>query len=224
MTISPAYGMLIPGEEDQTINFTITVDNVMANALNTGREVLEDIIILRLENGRDYYITVTGNYARSCFGMAVDELVLYSDPVRDVPLDPVRCVEKYGDDRTAKFCIPKELFRLVDAIYQAGLDSPDLFSTAGHADEMDEIRECLDTGAPFPEGSRIHSFAEVLVGFLSNLSQMIVPQRLLPTLYEEGSGRAAADPLQRVRVRDELLSGVSGEAAGWESECWGGGE
>jgi len=182
MTISPAYGMLIPDEKEETINFTITVDNVMANALNSGREVLEDIIILRLENGRDYFITVTGNYARSCFGMTVDKLVLYSDPVRDVPLDPIRCVEKYGDDPTAKFCIPKELFRLVDAIYQKGLDSPDLFSTAGHAQEMDEIRECLDTGAPFPERSKIHSFAEVLVAFLSNLDQTIVPQRLLPTL------------------------------------------
>lgn len=181
MKISPAYGMLIPGEKEETINFTITVDNEMAHALNTGREVLEDIIILRLENGRDYYITVTGSYARSCFGMAVDELVMYSDPIRVVPLDPIKCIEKYGNNQTAKFCVPKELFRLVDAIYQQGLDTAELFSIAGHAEEMDLIRECLDTGAPFGN-CRIHSYADVLISFLANLSNTIIPPKLFPTL------------------------------------------
>lgn len=182
MKISPAYGMLIPGEKEVTINFTITVDNEMANALNTGREVLEDIIILRLENGRDYYITVNGNYARSCFGMAVDELVMYSDPIRDVPLDPIKRVEKYGNNQTAQFCIPKELFRLVDAINQKGLNTAHLFSIAGHANEMDVIRECLDTGDAFDPNCSIHSYTDVLISFLGNLSHTIVPPRLFTTL------------------------------------------
>ena len=65
MTVTPTYGMLIPGEAPTTLDFTITIDNNTAHAVNTGREVLEDVIILRLENGRDYYITVKANYARS---------------------------------------------------------------------------------------------------------------------------------------------------------------
>jgi len=182
MKVSPSFGMLIPGEKEVTINFTITVDNEMANALNTGREVLEDIIILRLENGRDYYITVNGNYARSCFGMAVDELVMYSDPIRDVPLDPIKRVEKYGNNQTAQFCIPKELFRLVDAMNQKGLNTAHLFSIAGHANEMDVIRECLDTGDVFDPNCSIHSYADVLISFLGNLSHTIVPPKLFTTL------------------------------------------
>lgn len=181
MSISPTYGMLIPGEQQATINFTITVDNQIASALNSGREILEDIIILRLENGRDYYITVTGRYARSCFGMSVDDLVMYTDPIREVPLDPIKRAQKYRTDQSAALCVPKELWQIVNAIYEKGLHEPDLFNSAGFAEEMYEIRECLDTGAPFGD-YRIHSMAEVLISFLSNLSTPIVPPKLFPTL------------------------------------------
>mmetsp|Transcript_18358 Transcript_18358/g.26328 ORF Transcript_18358/g.26328 Transcript_18358/m.26328 type:complete len:792 (+) Transcript_18358:113-2488(+) len=182
MTISPdTYGMLIPGEKEATINFTITIDNATAHALNTGREVLEDILILRLENGRDYYITVTAKYARSCFGMSVDELVMYSDPIRNIPLDPIKRAETREMNSSAALCVPKELWRIVDAIYERGLHEKDLFTTPGEPDEVYEIRECLDTGAAFGD-YKIHSMTEVLLSFLSNLSQPIVPTSLFPTL------------------------------------------
>lgn len=69
--------MLIPGDKETSINFTIQVNNEIASALNSGKDILEDIIILRLENGRDYYITIRGNYCKSWFSMSLDELLLY---------------------------------------------------------------------------------------------------------------------------------------------------
>uniref|UniRef100_A0A7S2VYZ6 Rho-GAP domain-containing protein n=1 Tax=Eucampia antarctica TaxID=49252 RepID=A0A7S2VYZ6_9STRA len=181
MTVSPTYGMLIPGEKEAIINFTLSIDNKTAQALNSGREVLEDIIILRLENGRDYYITVTGKYARSCFGMSVDELVMYSQPIRSIPLDPLKRAESQAPSETAALCVPKELWRIVDAIYEKGLHEPDLFSTPGLVEEIYMLRECLDNGTPFAE-FRIHSMAEVLLSFLSHNPSPIVPQSLFPTL------------------------------------------
>jgi len=86
ITVTPTFGMLIPGESTN-ITFAVTVDNATAQQLNSSAEVLEDILILRLENGRDHYLTVAGNYARSCFGMSVEDLVRISTPVRDVPLE-----------------------------------------------------------------------------------------------------------------------------------------
>lgn len=68
ITVSPTFGMLIPGES-MTINFGVTLDNATARLLNQGSETLDDILILRLEKGRDHYLTVSGRYARSCFGM-----------------------------------------------------------------------------------------------------------------------------------------------------------
>lgn len=111
--------------------------------LNQGREVLDDILILRLENGRDYYITVKATYARSCFGMSVDELVLYSDPIRKVPLDPIKRAEKYDPSPANALCVPKELWRIIDAIFEKGLQEPDLFVDAGNPNEVNAIRECL---------------------------------------------------------------------------------
>lgn len=181
MTISPASGMLIPGEKGITINFTLSIDNAVAVALNSGRDLLEDIIILRLENGRDYYITVTGKYARSCFGMSVDEAVRYTDPIRTVPLDPIKRVERYGINQDSVLCIPKELWRIVDAISAKGLHEIGLFTTPGHDEEIYRIRECLDTGAPFGE-FQIHSMADILLTFLSSLNPTIVSPGLFASL------------------------------------------
>lgn len=181
MTVTPTFGLLIPGEAPATINLSITIDNKTANLLNSGREVLDDILILRLENGRDYYITVKAAYARSCFGMSVDELVMYSEPIRNIPLDPIRRAEKHDANPSAALCVPKELWRIIDGIYDKGLHETDLFVTPGLAEEVNQIRECLDTGAPFGE-YRIHSMTEALLLFLSNLSTPIVPRTLFPTL------------------------------------------
>jgi len=181
MSVSPTYGMLIPGDQPATICFTITIENSTAQLLNSGREVLDDILILRLECGRDYYITVKATYARSCFGMSVDELVMYSDPVRTIPLDPIKRAEKLGSRAASALCVPKELWRTIDAIYEKGLHEPDMFVEPGLADEVNQIRECLDTGAPFGP-FRVHSYAEAFVELLSSLSSPIVPQTLFPAV------------------------------------------
>jgi phosphatidylinositol-bisphosphatase len=172
--------MCLPGE-DISINFTMHVNNELASALNSGREVLNDIIILRLENGRDYYISVSAAYGRSCFGMNIDELVLYEVPIRQVPLDPIKRFEKFGDDQSPKLCVPKELWRIVDALYQKGLRERDLFSVHGFAEEVHQIRECLDTGRQFDQ-FHVHSMAEVLISFLSSLSTPVVPANLIPSV------------------------------------------
>jgi len=181
MSVAPTYGMLIPGENPATINFSIEISNSTANLLNTGREVLDDILILRLENGRDYYITIKAQYARSCFGMSVDELVMYTDPIRQVPLDPIKRAEKYDPTPSSALCVPKELWRIIDAIYERGLQEKDLFMIPGMPAEVNQIRECLDTGAPLAN-FHIHSLVEAMVSFLSSLSTQIVPPSLFPTL------------------------------------------
>jgi inositol polyphosphate 5-phosphatase INPP5B/F len=182
MKVSPAYGMLIPGDEPAVMNFTLTIDKTTAQMLNTGREVLDDIVILRLENGRDYYITIKATYARSCFGMSADELVMYSDSIRSVPLDAVKRADMMDAKPTATaLCVPKELWRLVDAIYEKGLGEPHLFVERGVPDEVSHIRECLDTGGRFGP-FRIHSYTEALVTFLESLASPIVPSHVFPAV------------------------------------------
>jgi inositol polyphosphate 5-phosphatase INPP5B/F len=185
MTVSPTYGMLIPGEQAAMINISITIDNSTAQQLNGRGEVLNEILVLRLENGRDYYITIKASYARSCFGMDLDDLVLYKDPIRQIPLDPIERAEMFRDDEAASaanaLCIPKELWRVVDAIYEKGLQQADLFIAPGNPEEIIQIREALDTGNLFPQAS-VHSYVECFLEFLSSLSVPVVPSALFPAV------------------------------------------
>lgn len=171
--------MLIPGDAPATMHFTITIDSHTAQLLHSGREVLDDILILRLENGRDYYITVKASFARSCFGMSVDELVMYSEPIRNIPIDPVERAKKIDPNAASALCVPKELWRVIDAMSEKGIQAPHLFVERGVPEEMKQIRESLDTGAPFGR-FRIHSYAEVFVAFVMSLSSPIIPSRLFP--------------------------------------------
>jgi len=182
MSVSPTYGMLLPGEEAATLEFTVSIDNSTAQNINAGREVLDDILILRLEGGRDYYITVKADYARSCFGMSLEELVMYTKPIRSIPLDPIERTEKLDPTTGATaLCVPKELWRIVDAIIHKGLDTPGLFVEAGVADEVAEIREALDTEAQFGT-YRAHSYAEALIAFLTSLPSPVVLPSLFPSV------------------------------------------
>jgi len=56
--------------------------------LNAGKDSLEDTLILHLEGGRDYFIDVSGEYARSCFGATLEELVAALDPIRGIAVPP----------------------------------------------------------------------------------------------------------------------------------------
>lgn len=177
------FGMLIPGEAASKIDLTVTIDKETAKLLNSGREVLEDILILRLENGRDYYLSVRASFARSCFGMSLEELVLHSQPIRNVPIDPIersKQTESTSSSPNPALCVPKELWRVVDAIFEKGLGEPHLFVQPGNPVEMASIRECLDTGSPFGPFS-IHSYAEAMTSFLSSLSSPVIPSPLFPT-------------------------------------------
>ena len=39
--------------------------------------MLEDILVLRVENGKDLFVTVNANYARSCYGIAMLSYLCY---------------------------------------------------------------------------------------------------------------------------------------------------
>ena len=48
---------------------------------------LEDILVLHLEGGKDFFISVSGNYIVSSFGQSLDRLVQLHVPIREVPTD-----------------------------------------------------------------------------------------------------------------------------------------
>lgn len=114
LTVAPTFGMLIPGERAE-VTLTALVDNATAVALNGGQDVLEDVLVLHLEGGADYFVRAAGTYARSCFGATLEELVCAHAPMRDVPLACSAEGRRHLlGSAQATLAVPKELWRLVD--------------------------------------------------------------------------------------------------------------
>jgi len=72
--------------EDAILELTVLVDEDSAPPLTSGREKLEDILVLHLEKGKDFFISVTGNYLPSCFGSSLETLVNLHTYIREVPV------------------------------------------------------------------------------------------------------------------------------------------
>lgn len=114
LQVSPAYGMLSPGAT-ATVTLTVTVDDAVARDISLGRELamssfavggppsasgpggvsvspetagglLEDILILRVERGRDFYVPVTAAVLPTAFGCSLAQLARRPEPMRALSL------------------------------------------------------------------------------------------------------------------------------------------
>eukprot|EP00948_MAST-09A_sp_MAST-9A-sp1_P000992 g992.t1 len=147
LRVYPPYGILFPGER-VVIRMEVLIDEAAAARLNVGQDKLDDILILRLEHGRDYFIAVSGNYLKSCFGCSLTFLCRSPGPIRDIPNLGTALGSKKGGSTENKgvqvvstsaqaLSIPKEIWRVVDAIYQSkAMLVPGIFYNEGNVDEM----------------------------------------------------------------------------------------
>ncbi|KAG2379469.1 hypothetical protein C9374_006586 [Naegleria lovaniensis] len=168
VTIQPLEGYVIPGETEE-IKVTIQVNSQRAPKLLGGDDTIDDILILHLKNGRDHFISITGNYVKSCFGSTLDQLVKQKYPIqrKDDGLE----LSSFEKDLK----VPKELWRLIDLLYQNGLKEEGLFKYSGNPKEVHYIRDCLDEGLPITNPVSSHSIAEALIAFLESLREPVVP-------------------------------------------------
>ncbi|KAI1316951.1 hypothetical protein EDD11_009195 [Mortierella claussenii] len=95
--VNPPVAMIMPGEVAR-IHLTVMVDNESAPLLNTRKEKMDDILILHLEHGKDYFISVSGSYIPTCFGNSLEWLSRLDRPIR---LWSPQEDEEEDDDETA---------------------------------------------------------------------------------------------------------------------------
>jgi len=183
--VEPSVGTLAP-EEQQSLIITVSINRNVAHLLSGGSgNSLDDILVLHLDGGKDYFLALTGQYVRSCFGMTVPQLVTFDQPVANsLP----------AGER--KLWIPKELWRLVDQLMMCtsdgnkrGIDTPGIFGSEQGAGRLEEdietMQRCLDTGESFA----MHDFppanvAGALLRFLENLGMPLVSAELYPRLLQ----------------------------------------
>lgn len=173
LSVEPLYGLLpIGGHQDVVL--TCHVTSRESSSLLLGTMLLEDILILGLDHGRDFFVTLSADYRKSAFGATIEYLVNTPGPVRFAPnpSDP-------SSTPNTVLSLPKELWRMCDYIFTNGMDEPGLFLTSGVQAEVESIIDSLDCATPFNPNISIHSMAEALMYFLNHLAEPLFPLSLV---------------------------------------------
>ncbi|XP_065713457.1 type II inositol 1,4,5-trisphosphate 5-phosphatase [Patagioenas fasciata] len=179
MTITPYKGVLV-ADAEITVELEVFVNRSTATSLNTGDDNIEDVLVLHLDRGRDYFLCVTGNYLPSCFGCHLHTLCYMREPIQDMSTESIQAltalpVDKRRDNEAEKpLDVPKELWMMVDHLCRHASQQEDLFLQPGVRDEFGQIRDCLDKGMHDTLLGSNHSVAEALLVFLDSLPEPVV--------------------------------------------------
>ncbi|XP_013923843.1 PREDICTED: inositol polyphosphate 5-phosphatase OCRL-1 [Thamnophis sirtalis] len=185
----PNEGYLEP-EETLDISLDVYVSKDAVTLLNSGEDKIEEILVLHLDRGKDYFLTISGNYLASCFGTSLEALCRMRQPIREVPVTKLidlgedsylekeksllKMVPQDEDSNDRPLHIPKEIWLLVDHLFKNACHQEDLFQTPGMQDELQDIIECLDTSIPESIPGSNHSVAEALLIFLEALPEPVI--------------------------------------------------
>ncbi|KAL1898267.1 hypothetical protein Sste5346_003675 [Sporothrix stenoceras] len=125
---------LEPGE---TVNALLEVyvnDLVLARMLNDGVSKLEDVLVLRVDDGRDHFVPVRGTWVPTCIGRSIEELVRVPDggirafvaslnkdlatknDKKPVAAANATIIGSISYDLDVRCAAPKELFKLTEMI------------------------------------------------------------------------------------------------------------
>ena len=185
---------LEPGDA-LNVELTIRIKDInQVRSLNEGHSNIEDVLVLRVKNGRDHFLPVRGTWLQSSFGWSLDKLIR-------IPEGGVRRLQHQQPDRSGdisreepvKWSAPREIFRLTEAIEELVERA-----TAERGMKHEQDRQPWDTiGWPFTKESWTSTIKdrEILVDNLRNSLDLVEPFE-----YPE-----EADTVQRVEALAETL-------------------
>ncbi|KAL4657552.1 type II inositol 1,4,5-trisphosphate 5-phosphatase isoform X1 [Arapaima gigas] len=197
LAANPSKGFLAQGSTVD-IELEVFVNRSTATELNLGYQQIEDILVLHLDRGKDYFILITGNYLPSCFGTPLHTLCLLREPIQEMPLETIKelvssstlNIEEMNMTAEKPLDIPKEIWMMVDHLYRNASKQEDLLQQPGLRNEFEEIRDCLDTGIPDSLPGSNHSVAEALLLFLEVLPEPVVTYSLYHQCLDNCSNAA----------------------------------
>ncbi|KAL8713714.1 MAG: hypothetical protein Q9220_002240 [cf. Caloplaca sp. 1 TL-2023] len=224
---SNAY-TLQPGDA-ANVELTVCVsDMALIRQLNKHETKLEDVVVLRIHNGRDYFLPVRATWLASSFGRSIDDLVR-------VPEGGVRRAQDQQDSGV-KWSAPREIFRLTEsledlverAVAEWGMKMEEkapwvresrwpFYQASGEDDtrrDLEErIREALDTDAPISSAfsigttavQRAEFVADTLMSFLHSLEDGIITEALWADLESMLLERESNKSSPQLSIDDERM-------------------
>ena len=210
LSITPTFSMLLPDESIQ-VHVEANINSDVANGLQYQQNVLDDILVVRLENGRDYFITISGIHVTSCYGSSIEQL--YNNTNK-------QHVENGGGGGGGgggnggggkSSHIPSEIWRLINALYTksttsptstcSGMDTEGLFIESGDRSDISLIRHSLDSQNRISSNVSSHSLAEALLELLESLADTIVPSTFYGSLCTLNAVSTSNKQLQQWSTR-----------------------
>ncbi|KAH8259069.1 hypothetical protein KR038_005793 [Drosophila bunnanda] len=129
-----------------------------------------DILILHVENGRDIFITVTGDYQPSCFGLSMETMCRTDRPLGEYTQEQIK--ELINDDSPEyRVTMPREFFLLIDFLYKQGPKQEGAFpsyeSRQSLSSQFNLLRDWLDSWSDEP-------FRKCAVALLNALTNQFI--------------------------------------------------
>lgn len=203
---SDAPGNEVTLEPGETVNATIEIlvnRIAQAKALNDGRVSLEEVLVLRVTDGRDHFVPVRATWLPTCIGRSIDELIRVPDGgIRAFVASLKKHKGSIPYDSDVHRSAPKELFKLIEAVEilldRTMADEEMLGSykipkdkhgwpfedtvAGGHENLLVDVVQVLDTDRPIADAfsaeinpcQRLEAVAEVLLMFLQGLVDGII--------------------------------------------------
>lgn len=86
-------------DSEVVVELELFVNKSTATRLNSGEDKLEDILVLHLDRGKDYFLPVSGNYLPSCFGSPLQSLCYMREPIQEMLPETIReLVSSYSNN------------------------------------------------------------------------------------------------------------------------------
>ncbi|XP_057305735.1 inositol polyphosphate 5-phosphatase OCRL-like [Hydractinia symbiolongicarpus] len=184
--VNPSAGFIMPGDVLE-IELSVMVDKLSAPMVTVGNCILDDILVLHLVDGKDFFVPLSGVYTPSVFGSSLEALVRIYGPIRQVPMDSLIQLESIASvfdstdgvfpDSTEPLEIPKELWLLIDHLFKHGMTQENILLQSGIDEEIRQIRHHLDTGQGGEIPGSIFSIGEALLLFLEALPEPVIPYK-----------------------------------------------
>eukprot|EP00112_Aurelia_sp_Birch-Aquarium-sp1_P002384 Seg1262.5 transcript_id=Seg1262.5/GoldUCD/mRNA.D3Y31 product="Inositol polyphosphate 5-phosphatase OCRL-1" protein_id=Seg1262.5/GoldUCD/D3Y31 len=180
LKIQPRSGAIMPGDVLE-IEITVTMDKEVVSTLNN-KTKLDDILVLHLIHGKDFFVPINAIYIPSVFGSPLSSLVKMYGPIQQIPVQDLLRLN-HGEKLegagigTEPLDIPKELWLLVDHLYQNGMREENILIQSGLDSEIVMIRNYLDDGRRGTMPGSIFSVGEALLLFLEALPEPVIPYK-----------------------------------------------
>lgn len=196
-------------EPGDTVNATIEIlvnKIAQAKVLNDGRASLDEVLVLRVADGRDHFVPIRAAWLPTCIGRSIEELIRVPDGGIQSFVATLKNTGSIPYDADIHRSAPKELFKLIEAVeilldrtiadeemlasYTIPKDKhgwPFEDAAAGpHEELLAEVVHVLDTDRPIADAfpaetnpcQRLETVAEVLLLFLQGLVDGVISMPL----------------------------------------------